>query len=233
MFDGWQEFAAQASEVVLRRLKAGWVAGVAAAWSSAIMSGCGAGPMTLPPPPDPAWQAGTTIVAAPRPASLAAIAAPVRVPRAVAAPARSLRKGGGYRKIGKPYHINGVRYVPRHDPNYAENGKASWYGDAFHGKKTANGEIYDMYALTAAHRTLPLPSLVVVTNLENGRKVIVRINDRGPFKKGRIIDVSSRVAEELGFRQQGTADVEVTYLGPAPLDGGDRRERMFLASQKK
>ncbi len=218
---------------MMRRLKAGGVSGLALVWASVIGGGCGAGPVFRPTPPEAARQTSTPGLAAHETASLAAIVAPARAPRKAAVSGSSLRKGGGYRKIGKPYFIEGVRYVPRHDPNYSETGEASWYGDGFHGKKTANGEIYDMHALTAAHRTLPLPSFASVTNLENGRKVMVRINDRGPFTKGRIIDVSVRVAEELEFREQGTARVQVKYLGPAPLDGTDRRERIFLAEQKK
>ncbi|MEQ8825675.1 MAG: septal ring lytic transglycosylase RlpA family protein [Filomicrobium sp.] len=147
-------------------------------------------------------------------------------------PTARIPKGGGYRKLGKPYTIKGIRYVPRHEPNYVETGDASWYGDDFHGKKTANGETYDMTALTAAHRTLPLPSYASVKNLENGRKVMVRLNDRGPFKKNRIIDVSHRVAKELGFVNDGTARVEVRYLGPAPLDGNDAREQAFLSRKQ-
>lgn len=139
-------------------------------------------------------------------------------------------KGGGYKKIGKPYSVKGVMYVPKHQPDYEESGIASWYGDDFHGKKTANGEVYDMQALTAAHRTLPLPSLVSVTNVRNGKTVIVRINDRGPFKKGRIIDVSARAAKELGFDGHGLTEVRVKYLGPAPIDGDDAREKAHLAS---
>jgi len=139
-------------------------------------------------------------------------------------------RGGGYKKLGKPYTIAGVTYVPRHEPDYEESGIASWYGDNFHGKKTANGELYDMNALTAAHRTLPLPSMVSVTNVRNGKVVIVRINDRGPFTKGRIIDVSARVAKELGFDQIGLTQVRVKYLGPAPLNGDDSREKAHLAS---
>lgn len=135
-------------------------------------------------------------------------------------PPRKLRKGGGYRKIGKRYQVAGTWYTPRHDENYEETGIASWYGRRFHAKKTANGEIYDMNALTAAHRTLPLPSLVRVTNIENGRSLVVRVNDRGPFRKGRIIDVSARVARELGFDGKGLAKVNVKYIGPARLDGG-------------
>ncbi|MCH9807313.1 MAG: septal ring lytic transglycosylase RlpA family protein [Alphaproteobacteria bacterium] len=145
----------------------------------------------------------------------------------------ALRRGGGYRKIGKPYQINGKHYIPRHDPDYQETGIASWYGRDFHAKMTANGEIYDMNALSAAHRTMPLPSYAYVTNLENGRKVMVRVNDRGPFKKGRIIDVSKRVAKELGFTHQGTTRVHVAYAGPAPLDGSDHREQAFLKKKTK
>ena len=118
---------------------------------------------------------------------------------------------GGY-KIGQPYQIAGIWYYPAVDYNYDETGIASWYGPDFHGKATANGELYDMNGLTAAHRTLPLPSLVRVTNLENGRAINVRVNDRGPFAHGRIIDVSRRVAQLLGFEQQGTARVRVEIL---------------------
>jgi len=139
-------------------------------------------------------------------------------------------RGGGYKKVGKPYSIAGVMYVPRHQPDYEESGIASWYGDNFHGNKTANGEVYDMNALTAAHRTLPLPSLVSITNVDNGKTVIVRINDRGPFMKGRIIDVSARAAKELGFDHLGLTQVRVKYLGPAPLNGDDSREKAHLAS---
>lgn len=141
----------------------------------------------------------------------------------------SLPKGGGYYKIGKPYQIKGRWYTPRVDPTYDEAGPASWYGPGFHGKKTANGEIFDQEALTAAHPTLPLPSYAYVTNLENGRTVLVRINDRGPFARDRILDASVRVARELGFHAQGTARVRVKYAGRAPLDGNDERERQHLA----
>ncbi len=146
---------------------------------------------------------------------------------------KTLPKGGGYYKVGQPYLINGVRYTPRHDPNYKEEGVASWYGPGFHGKRTANGETYDMHALSAAHRTMPLPSFAYVTNLENGRRVMVRVNDRGPFKKGRIIDVSSRVAQELGFHKDGVARVRVEYAGKAPLDGADHAEQAFLEKSKR
>ncbi|MEX2311670.1 MAG: septal ring lytic transglycosylase RlpA family protein [Rhodospirillales bacterium] len=118
---------------------------------------------------------------------------------------------GGY-KVGKPYQINEVWYHPEENYEYDETGIASWYGADFHGKLTANGEVYDMNALTAAHRTLPMPSFVRVTNLENGRSLVLKINDRGPFARGRIIDVSRRGAQLLGFQNQGTSRVRVQIL---------------------
>lgn len=126
-------------------------------------------------------------------------------------------------KVGKPYQIDGEWYYPRMVDRYRETGVASWYGVPFHGRKTANGEVYDMHGMTAAHPTLPLPSMARVTNLENGRSITVRINDRGPFAKKRIIDLSRRAAWELGFKDQGTAEVEVFYLGLA--DGLDARRQ--------
>ncbi len=120
-------------------------------------------------------------------------------------------------RTGAPYQAtDGQWFVPTAEPNYAETGSASWYGGEFHGRRTASGEIFDSEALTAAHPTLPIPSLVQVTNLENGREVIVRVNDRGPFHGERLIDVSRRTAEVLGFERQGQARVHVRYLGPAP-----------------
>ncbi len=115
-------------------------------------------------------------------------------------------------KIGKPYQISGVWYYPAVDYDYSETGIASWYGSDFHGRPTANGEIYDMNRVTAAHRTLPMPSMVQVTNLENGRSISLRVNDRGPFKHGRIIDLSRRGAQLLGFERNGTAKVRVELL---------------------
>lgn len=115
-------------------------------------------------------------------------------------------------KIGRPYKIAGVWYRPAEDFGYDATGIASWYGRGFHGRSTANGEIYDMKAMTAAHRTLPMPSLVRVTNLENGRQVVVRINDRGPFARGRIIDMSRQAARLLRFERRGTARVRVQVL---------------------
>lgn len=148
-------------------------------------------------------------------------------PRIVVA-GKKVPKGGGRYHVGKPYKIKGKTYRPKEDPNYSKVGYASWYGRAFHGRKTANGEIYDMGELTAAHPTLPLPSYARVTNVKNGRSVVVRINDRGPFKKGRIIDVSSAVADMLDFKSAGVAKVKVDYVGRARMDGRDRQ--MLLAS---
>ncbi len=118
---------------------------------------------------------------------------------------------GAY-KIGKPYQIKDVWYYPKEDFEYEETGIASWYGSKFHGRKTANGERFDMNNLSAAHRTLPMPSIVRVTNLENGRALNLRVNDRGPFARGRIIDLSRRAAQLLGFEKQGTARVHVKNL---------------------
>ena len=115
-------------------------------------------------------------------------------------------------KIGKPYQIQGVWYYPEEDYQYDESGIASWYGKKFHGRKTANGEVYDMNELTAAHRTLPMPSFVRVTNLENGRSLILRVNDRGPFARGRIIDISRRGSQLLNFQKRGTARIRVQLL---------------------
>jgi peptidoglycan lytic transglycosylase len=140
-------------------------------------------------------------------------------------------KGGGVYHIGSPYQVAGLTYTPREDPGYDRIGRASWYGELFHGRRTANGEIYDMERLSAAHPTLPLPVYAQVTNLANGRTIIVRVNDRGPYARDRIIDLSRRSAELLGFRSNGTADVRVRYLGHAPLSGDDSYERRYMASQ--
>ena len=118
----------------------------------------------------------------------------------------------GYYKVGKPYKIDGITYYPQEYDSYKEIGLASWYGDDFHNKKTANGEIFNMHDMTAAHKTLPLPSIVKVTNLENGRSVVVRVNDRGPFVGNRIIDLSKRAADELGFKHKGVMSVRVELL---------------------
>ncbi|XSG82372.1 MAG: septal ring lytic transglycosylase RlpA family protein [Methyloligella sp. ZOD6] len=141
-------------------------------------------------------------------------------------------KGGGRRVVGQPYKVAGRWYKPQEVNSYREKGVASWYGELFHGRRTANGEIYDMNRLSAAHRTLPLPSYVRVTNLANGRTLVVRVNDRGPFSNNRIIDLSSRAADALGYRKHGVANVQVTYMGPAPISGDDSFERRFLAQQQ-
>ena len=114
----------------------------------------------------------------------------------------------------RPYQIKGVWYTPRHDPDYDEKGLASWYGEQFHNRNTANGEVFDMDRISAAHKTLPLPSIVEVTDLDTGRKLKVRVNDRGPFVSGRIIDLSKGAAKKLGIYQRGVARVRVRYIGP-------------------
>ena len=129
-------------------------------------------------------------------------------------------KSAGVYKVGNPYQIDNVWYYPHEQPDYDETGIASWYGPTFYGKSTANGEMYDGNALTAAHRTLPMPVNVRVTNLENGKSIVVRVNDRGPYARGRIIDLSRHAAELLDVVQTGTARVRVTYLGRADLENG-------------
>jgi rare lipoprotein A len=141
-----------------------------------------------------------------------------------------LPRGGGRDQVGRPYKVKGKWYYPKEDRNYAKVGAASWYGDAFHGRLTANGEIYDMTHLTAAHPTMPLPSYARVTNTKNGASVIVRVNDRGPYANGRIVDLSKRAAELLDYTHAGVAKVKVEYIGRAPLDGQD--DRYLMASYR-
>jgi len=129
--------------------------------------------------------------------------------------ARRSKRASRRRGVGKPYVVNGTRYVPRAQPGYDETGIASFYGAKFAGKPTASGEPYDPQGLTAAHPTLPLGSMVVVQNLANGKTLRLRINDRGPFVTGRIIDVTIRAAERLGFRAKGLTRVRVRYAGRA------------------
>mgnify|MGYP001809774670 CR=1 FL=1 len=114
----------------------------------------------------------------------------------------------------RPYQVKGVWYTPRHDPDYDEKGVASWYGEQFHNRNTANGEVFDMDLITAAHKTLPLPSIVEVTDLDTGKKLKVRVNDRGPFVPGRNIDLTKGAAKKLGNNQRGVARVRVRYIGP-------------------
>src|ERR1700719_3975870 len=135
-------------------------------------------------------------------------------------------KGGGTYRVGKPYTVGGRIYVPEEDPSYREEGLASWYGDDFHGRLTANGEVFDMASLTAAHPTLPMPCYARVTNLSNGKSLIVRVNDRGPYHGNRLIDVSNKAAELLEFKGNGVARVRVEYVGRAPLEGSDDRQLM-------
>jgi len=142
----------------------------------------------------------------------------------------NLPRGGGRDQLGKPYQVRGKWYYPKEDKAYKKVGAASWYGDAFHGRLTANGEIYDMTHLTAAHPTMPLPSYARVTNQKNGTSVIVRVNDRGPYAHGRIIDLSRKAAEMLDYAHSGIADVKVEYVGRAPLEGRD--DQFLLASYR-
>jgi rare lipoprotein A len=130
-------------------------------------------------------------------------------------------KGGGTYRVGKPYVVGGRTYSPEENSRYTAEGTASWYGRDFHGRLTANGEIYDMDAISAAHPTLPIPSYARVTNLNNKRSIIVRINDRGPYHANRLIDVSARTAKLLGFYDNGTTQVRVDYVGRAALGGSD------------
>jgi rare lipoprotein A len=142
----------------------------------------------------------------------------------VAAHGQPAPKGGGVYLVGKPYTVAGRTYIPEENPNYRKVGLASWYGEDFHGRYTANGEIFDMNAISAASPTLPLPSYARVTNLENHRSLLVRVNDRGPFVGNRVIDVSVKAAKLLGFHGNGLAKVKVVYVGRAPLAGSDNRK---------
>ncbi|MFO1033660.1 MAG: septal ring lytic transglycosylase RlpA family protein [Hyphomicrobiales bacterium] len=137
-------------------------------------------------------------------------------------------EGGGRYFVGKPYQVAGRWYTPKEQPGYDKKGTASWYGEAFNARKTSNGEWFDMADLTAAHPTLPLPSYAKVTNLENGRTIVVRINDRGPFVGTRIMDLSKRSADVLGYRNKGMAKVRVQWIGNAPInDKGYRHLAMM------
>ena len=134
-------------------------------------------------------------------------------------------KGGGRRFSGKPYVVAGKTYVPREDARgYVREGLASWYGSAFHGRVTANGEVFDRHSIAAAHPTLPLPSYVRVTNMENGHSMILRVNDRGPYHANRLMDVSEEAARALNFHRKGTARVRVEYAGKASVAGSDDRK---------
>jgi rare lipoprotein A len=149
----------------------------------------------------------------------------------VVAPGDPVPKGGGTYRVGAPYVVGGRTYVPEDNPHYRAEGVASWYGSDFHGRLTANGEVFDRASMSAAHATLPLPSYVRVTNLSNHKSVIVRVNDRGPYSGNRLIDVSERAASLLGFSGSGLAPVRVEYVGRAPLEGSD--DIMLIATLRE
>jgi rare lipoprotein A len=146
----------------------------------------------------------------------------------VVADGEPVPKGGGSYKVGQPYSLNGRTYYPAENSAYRGEGIASWYGPDFHGRLTANGEVYDMHAISAAHPTMPLPSYARVTNLENGRSIVVRVNDRGPYARNRIIDLSIGTAKALEFYGRGIARVRVEYVGRAPMGGSD--DGMLMAT---
>lgn len=192
-----------------------------------LLGGAGlAGCATAPPPSEPQFAANVAPGWTPAPAASAAPApaepttgASERKPRSRNRTASAQPPAGPRLKVGSPYRIDGKLYVPAYDPDYDEVGVASWYGEEFHGRKTADGERFNMFSASAAHTTLPLPSIVEVTNLDNGRSIQVRLNDRGPFKSGRIIDLSRGAADRLGYLEKGLARVRVRYVGPARPDG--------------
>lgn len=147
----------------------------------------------------------------------------------VVAEGEDVPKGGGRQMIGKTYSVAGKRYTPYDKPvGYTAVGTASWYGEAFHGRRTANGEVYDRHGISAAHPTMPLPAYARVTNMLNNRSIIVRVNDRGPYHGGRLMDVSQKTAEALAFRHLGTARIKLEYLGQASLAGSD--DKLLLAT---
>ncbi len=146
--------------------------------------------------------------------------------------AKNPPKGGGRYMVGKPYTVRGEVYEPIENPiGYVASGGASWYGNDFHGRRTANGEIFSANAISCASPVLPLPSYVRVTNMDNGRSIVCRVNDRGPYLHGRVMDMSYRTAEILGYANHGVGNIQVEYVGPAPLNGDDTR--MLLASLNK
>jgi rare lipoprotein A (peptidoglycan hydrolase) len=198
---------------------------------AAAVAGCATAPIaSTNTAPDTDLQAGLAPAqnahSAPSPKNSRS-GAPVKPRKAVAS---RIAPGGGYQKLGEPYRIAGKLYVPQRDPNYDETGVASWYGRQFHGRLTANGERFDMNSLSAAHPTMPLPAYARVTNLANGRSVIVRVNDRGPFAHDRLIDLSRKTAAVLDFKSSGTARVRVQFVGDAPLHGKD--ENYLVASYR-
>ena len=161
----------------------------------------------------------STIAATALAAAACSSTPPPPPPKPVESQAVQVPPNAGVYKVGQPYQVDNVWYYPREQPDYDETGIASWYGPTFYGRHTANGEMYDGASLTAAHKTLPLPVNVRVTNLDNGKSLVVRVNDRGPYARGRVIDLSKRAAELLDVVQTGTARVRVTYLGRADING--------------
>ncbi len=149
----------------------------------------------------------------------------------VVEPGQPVPKGGGVYRVGKPYQVAGVTYTPEENRGYRNEGLASWYGNDFHGRLTANGEVYDMEAISAAHPTMPMPSYARVTNLRTHKSLIVRVNDRGPYHANREIDLSARAADLLGFKGHGVARVKVEYVGPAPIQGTD--DRILMATLRE
>lgn len=173
-----------------------------------------------------AW-AGTAVIACLTLANCAGKIDPkygVSASRRVIEDGQPVPKGGGTYRVGKPYVVAGRTYVPEENVSYRAEGIASWYGDDFHGRLTANGEIYDMHSISAAHPTLPMPSYARVTNLGTKKSIVVRINDRGPFAADRVIDLSVKAAKLLGFHDRGLAKVRVEYVGRAPLEGSNDRQ---------
>ena len=189
--------------------------GIAATVLAIASSGCNSTKTAKVAAPEP-----TVVSAAPKPVESKPY---VSQPKVQSAQASEIKPGGGYQKLGKPYRIAGKLYVPQRVPGYDATGVASWYGKQFHGRLTANGERFDKNGIMAAHPTMPLPSYARITNLENGKSIVVRVNDRGPYAHDRLIDVSERAAGILDFKHQGTAKVRVQYIGDAPLHGKDEQ----------
>lgn len=194
-----------------------------------LLSGCSSA-FNIVPQAQPVAIALAPLDPPPQPQEIVApLPAPVSLP--APQPAEQSARRHASVKVGKPYQVGGNWYYPAPGNGYDEEGIASWYGPDFHGKSTANGEIYNQNRLTAAHPTLPMPCYVAVTNQENGRVIVVRVNDRGPYKPGRIVDLSHRAAQLLGVTHVGTANVRVKYLKMAPLLADERFEQAFLARQ--
>lgn len=201
--------------------------GICAAATAVALSGCSGSMDPLPQQVELMPMAAPAPVAVSQPREIV-VPMPVLLQPAMLSPAEHR---GPTVKLGKPYQVAGSWYYPTPGSGYDVEGIASWYGPDFQGKPTANGEIYNMNRLTAANPTLPMPCYVTVTNTSNGRTMVVRINDRGPYKAGRIIDLSYRAAQLLGVTHSGTANVRVRYLRMAPLLADERYEEQYLSRQ--